>query len=101
MANEKILQAVADLKKVLPKGVIIQRIDPTLRMETDEFGGWYYQALVGHLLFMTEEIPRMVEAGKRDKAFRWLGFLQGVVWARGWSDLESLKRMNMSDAEKV
>ena len=39
--------------------------------------------LLQHLLFMCEEIPRLLDAGKREKAMRWLGFAQGLAWALG------------------
>jgi hypothetical protein len=33
-------------------------------------------------------------AGKEKKAMRWLGFVQGVMWATGLADIETLKNMN-------
>jgi hypothetical protein len=52
-----------------------------------------------HLLYMADEVPRIVDAGALDKAMRWLGFMQGVLWVLGASTLSELKRMNMPDEE--
>lgn len=37
---------------------------------------------------------------KLEKKFRWLGFIQGVLWTTGQETLEELKQMNMPDEEK-
>lgn len=34
-----------------------------------------------HVMWMCLEIPMLVDQGKLDKAMRWLGFVQGVLWA--------------------
>ena len=39
--------------------------------------------LLQHLLFMCEEIPRLLDQDKREKAMRWLGFAQGLAWSLG------------------
>ena len=31
------------------------------------------------------------------KAFRWLGFIQGVMYARGIADIDALKAMNRTN----
>ena len=76
----------------------------------------------GHLLFMCDEIERFVNeavphgyaaaaeslkiesrtlirewiayANKREKAMRWLGFVQGTLWGWGLATIEELKQMN-------
>ena len=47
-----------------------------------------------HLVFMCEEGKRLVRADKREKAMRWLGFLQGVLWSHFNVPLGTLKDMN-------
>lgn len=83
---------------------------------------------LGHLLFMCQEIELMVAdayehgasaaveslkvdntetliarwnvyASKREKAMRWLGFVQGSVWSWNMASIDDLKKMNMPDAE--
>lgn len=47
-----------------------------------------------HLLFICEETPRLMEAGRVEKAMRWLGWLQGVLWATDHETLEEAKLRN-------
>jgi hypothetical protein len=68
-----------------------QRIDPATILDVPGFPPVNAHR---HLLYMCTEIERMVAVGQREKAFRWLGFLQGSVWAFGMSDLAQLKAMN-------
>ena len=49
-----------------------------------------------HLLFMCIEIPKLVKAGKIEKAMRWLGFLQGVLCEKDFYTLDQLKDHNRS-----
>ena len=54
--------------------------------------------MVNHILF--KMIPKMdamlVLPSQEDieKYMRWLGFIQGVLWQRGWFTLEELKEHN-------
>ena len=50
--------------------------------------------ILNHLMWMTIEIPKLVEEDKMEKVFRWLGFLQGALWANGAFTLEELKNHN-------
>jgi hypothetical protein len=52
-----------------------------------------------HALFMCAEIPKLMAADKREKAMRWLGYLQGALTALGVVTLEEAKKMNMPDAD--
>jgi hypothetical protein len=52
-----------------------------------------------HLRFMCVEALNFVDAGKVPKAMRWLGFLQGVMWARGFYSLDQLKNHSRPDME--
>jgi hypothetical protein len=36
-------------------------------------------------------------ASRLEKKFRWLGFIQGVLWTMGLSKIDELKKMNMPD----
>ena len=36
-------------------------------------------------------------AERLEKKFRWLGFIQGVLWAEGVASVDTLKKMNMPD----
>lgn len=52
-----------------------------------------------HLLFMCEEASTFPPA-RLEKAMRWLGFVQGALWARGWISVEEAKRQNMPEGEE-
>lgn len=51
-----------------------------------------------HLRWMSGTILAMVASGEMSegKAFRWLGFMQGVLWSQGVFSLEQLKEHNRS-----
>lgn len=58
-------------------------------------GGVEYAA---HLLWMCEEGPTYA-ANRREKAMRWLGFVQGAMWILDLATIEQLKAMNRPDEE--
>lgn len=47
-----------------------------------------------HASWMCFEIRRFVAAGKIEKAMRWLGFVQGVLWTTETMTLEEMKDDN-------
>jgi hypothetical protein len=53
-----------------------------------------------HLLWLCLNGPSLIDAGKRDKAFRWLGFVQGAIWWGQLASIEELKSMNRPDDER-
>lgn len=50
-----------------------------------------------HFKFMCDEAQRFVDAGRIEKAMRWLGFLQGVFWSIIVYNLDDLKRHSTPD----
>jgi hypothetical protein len=44
-----------------------------------------------HLKYVCVEAQRFVDEGRIEKAMRWLGFLQGVLWESGEFSLDDLK----------
>jgi hypothetical protein len=50
-----------------------------------------------HLVFMLEEIPKLLDEGRTEKAMRWLGFVQGAIWAYGLVSIDDLKSSNRPD----
>lgn len=48
-----------------------------------------------HVAWMCWELEQLVSAGKTEKAMRWLGFIQGAMWALGIRTIEQLKYDNM------
>lgn len=52
---------------------------------------------IRHLLEMIPRIRGFLTDGRHDKVFRWLGFMQGVLWHLGIYTLEELKTHNRED----
>lgn len=98
MTDKKVIEALDHLKEMLPRGVpefLAKRIDPSVLLDVD---GFPPVPAHQHLLFMMTEIREQLALGQREKAFRWLGFLQGAVWAFGLTNLDLLKEMNKPEA---
>lgn len=47
-----------------------------------------------HCLWMIVKSGEYIEEGRLDKAMRWLGFVQGVLWSCGYVSIDTLKEMN-------
>jgi hypothetical protein len=47
-----------------------------------------------HLIWMCHEIKKFAEENRMDKAFRWLGFVQGALWVAGEYTIEDFKGHN-------
>lgn len=50
-----------------------------------------------HILWMTEQVPKLIDEGKIEKSMRWLGFIQGALWARGLVSIGDLRAQNGKD----
>jgi len=57
------------------------------------------EAALKHALWMCEEALGHLEAEKLDKAQRWLGFIQGVLWVTGAANLPTLRADNRRETE--
>jgi hypothetical protein len=49
---------------------------------------------VAHIKSMFPRMREFVAEGRRDKAFRWLGFIQGWLWCNGAFSVEELGTHN-------
>lgn len=47
-----------------------------------------------HAAWMICKIPEFMAAGRSEKAMRWLGFVQGYLWARGLAGIDEMKEWN-------
>jgi hypothetical protein len=55
---------------------------------------------MNHIRWMVSEIVRMVEIPcKLEKVNRWIGFVQGVLWIRGYYSIDEMKGHNLSGNE--
>jgi len=55
--------------------------------------------VVAHLKYMVIEIVEMANFSPddyetREKLMRWLGFMQGALWSRGYYSLDDFRKMN-------
>lgn len=48
-----------------------------------------------HAWWMCYEIVCFVDQGEVDKANRWLGFVQGVLWAFGYKTIDEMRDDNL------
>ncbi len=54
--------------------------------------------MLAHCHGMLDEMEKFVAEGRMEKAFRWLGFIQGCLWSAGLYTLEELKNHNRPDS---
>jgi hypothetical protein len=47
-----------------------------------------------HVRWMVQEIPKFIEEGRIEKANRWLGFAQGVLWEQDIYTIDEMKEHN-------
>ena len=55
--------------------------------------------VLSHCLWMCEEGQLLVDQGRIEKAMRWLGFVQGVMWATLDICIDDMKHINMPEPE--
>lgn len=53
-----------------------------------------------HIMWMTWQIPQFLKDGRKEKANRWLGFIQGALWALDVYTIEEMKNHNRPDHEE-
>ncbi len=71
----------------------------------DEFDGApSYDEQLEHVLWMIHEIPVLIEKQQQEsytrdynKINRWLGFIQGIMWANGFYNIAFLKKQNSGE----
>lgn len=51
---------------------------------------------LNHCISMFDRLDSFVDFGELDKAYRWLGFMQGVLWVCGKYTLAELREHNRS-----
>lgn len=101
MNSEAILRAADACRAVLTARVLSSY--PYDRWLTAERAGEEYlcgglentRTRIRHVLHCLDRIAEFVAAGRTEKAFRWLGFVQGYLWTIGASTIGELGRMNM------
>ena len=52
------------------------------------------EEMLAHCHGMLDKIENFIKEGRREKAFRWLGFIQGCLWSTDQFSLDDLKNHN-------
>ena len=95
MTDEKIVQVCKlydERFRLFGSGIFPVRADATKKVNNEE--------VLNHLRWMVQETVSLVEQGRREKAFRWLGFIQGALWSYRMYTIEELKNHNKPDGEE-
>lgn len=58
------------------------------------------ETALNHLLLMLPKMEEFIREGRREKFFRWLGFMQGVLWSLGEFSLNDLRDHNRPPADE-
>jgi len=91
MTADKILEAVAIYKRYFEVNGFEKRTN--LDHSCIEYSR---ASMMEHCHGMLDEMEKMVAEENMEKAFRWLGFIQGVLWSKSAYSLAELKSHNRS-----
>lgn len=80
MTKQKILEVVDKYEKLLN----MFRLSPLFTKELE------------HVLEMIPKVRSFVAEDRLEKCFRWLGFIQGILWSHQIYSIQQLKEHNMS-----
>ncbi len=50
---------------------------------------------IRHMLNMCDSMEKLLDEGRTEKAMRWLGFMQGVLWSQGSFSLNEMREHNI------
>lgn len=94
MNDEKILEVIQIYRELF----LSKKIEPIdypheLMLDSPENG-------LAHCHGMLSKMEQFLKEGRREKTFRWLGFIQGVLWITFNCSLEQLMNHNHPDATK-
>lgn len=91
MTNEQILSAIEEYRTCFVNLCIEAETHPhDIKLSQHN----NINADIKHCATMLDKMVDFVNEGKIEKAFRWLGFIQGVLWSRGLYTLDQLKEHN-------
>jgi len=54
----------------------------------------YTDSDLHHVQWMVSQVPNFLKEGRKEKANRWLGFIQGVLWAKKIYTIDEMKEHN-------
>ncbi|MDO8496810.1 MAG: hypothetical protein Q7S43_05165 [bacterium] len=89
MDGNKILEVIAIYRKHLTEDHGVPKID-----YPHDKPVFYKHKILSHCHGMLDQMEEFVRQGRIDKAFRWLGFVQGCLWSERCYTLDELKNHN-------
>jgi hypothetical protein len=96
MTDQQVMQVVAAYQARLSK----EGYQPS-RIDFDRTTASFPRSRqLEHVAWMCTEIQAALAAGERERAMRWLGFTQGVLWAQGVFAVNELKEQNRAAAPR-
>jgi hypothetical protein len=103
MTPEKVLAVVERMRVELSLKEFIARSHVYERIVLTKSGreGWIDRMVARqHLLHVCATIPKLLEENRVEKAMRWVGFLQGAMWALGEFTVAQLADMNRGETSE-
>ncbi len=95
MEKEQVIAALKKYETRIRETSYFKEEQLSEEMKSVKFINFGERAALGHVLWMCVEAQKFVNEGRMEKAMRWLGFIQGALWARSYSSIEDLKVDNM------
>ena len=92
MTSDKLIRVFAFYKSILAERNVNPEQLVGYELTGPEQGS---VASLAHVAWMCSEAIELVRNGRKEKAFRWLGFVQGVLWSEGIFGLEDEKKHSM------
>ena len=94
MTSEKVLEVIETYRKLFVERNIGKIEYPHDKLLDGEVHG------LEHSHGMLDKMAKFVREGRMEKTFRWLGFVQGVLWATRVYPLTDLKNHNRPPERK-
>lgn len=91
MNNEKVNEALTACRTAI--------VGTNIRTPKRDQEAMTFEGRLSHCLWMIDE-SRAWSAERLEKKFRWLGFVQGVLWTLGIQTIEQAKKQNMPEGEE-
>ncbi|MBP9701899.1 MAG: hypothetical protein KBD47_02880 [Candidatus Pacebacteria bacterium] len=95
MTKEKLREIVAHYRKRFEEQGVELAPHPHNKILTNR------DRAIAHLADMLPKMEQMIKEDKIGKVMRWLGFVQGTLWALGLDTIEELKEINRPDEVPV
>jgi hypothetical protein len=98
MTSEKIKEVIALYRAQIQAAGFL---DPDFSWPYDELlrqNEELYFPSLAHCYGMLDQMDKFIDEGRTDKAFRWLGFVQGILWMNSLYSLTDIMNHNRQDA---